>query len=145
MHQRWRIFSKRRTLFPAREFSEENVVDLKEKDFSVTFRFSRVFQRTFPSEESMVESECCKSEDERLCNFSRTIWRILDVGCSSAELGTIDRFKIIDERELLIISFSSLTVFFNWAFSKRNASTWNEKKIHKTPWIWRRSFFFVFF
>jgi len=74
---------------------------------------------------SIDDNDFCKSDDERLWSFSLTILRILDSGCSvddKVDVDGLERFVDNDGRKLLIISFNSLTVFFNWVFSRTRAS-----------------------
>ncbi len=74
----------------------------------------------------MADNDCCKSDDERLWSFSRTLWRILDWGWSVDDKPLVNGTERLvnneEERELLIICFNSLTLFFNWVFSTTSAS-----------------------
>ncbi len=71
---------------------------------------------------SIDDNDCCKSDDERLWSLSRTINEMLDCGCIGGDNDGPERSTNKDERRLLIISFNSLILFFNWVFSTTRAS-----------------------
>lgn len=123
------------------DWKKESEILKKTNDGEILTTFELVL-----AEKSIEDKDCCRSDDERLCSLSRTIWRILGWACSGANevaFKDIERLTDNDERQLLIISFNSLTLFFSCVFSKTKASIWRSRKAYLEREEWQCTVWFA--